>query len=66
MVLAQNIGNLCGFKENQQKWLTIAEFRGQNYKAFPGEDTPDSPNVNFLVQRDGVRDFTPEKVGNTE
>ena len=65
MILAQNIGNLRDFKENQQKWLKIAEFRGLNYKIFSGEIPLDPPNVNILVQKDGVRDFTPEKVGNT-
>ena len=62
VILDQSTGNLRDFKENQQKWLKIAEFTGQNPKIFPGQEPPDPPNVNFLVQKDEVRDFTPQKV----
>ena len=30
-----------------------------------GKIPPDPPNINFLVQKDGVCDFTLEQVGNT-
>ena len=65
MIPDQNIGNLRDFKENQQNWLKIAEFTGQNSKIFPGQEPPDPLNVNFLVEKDEVRDFTPQKVGKT-
>ena len=65
MILDQNTGNLRDFKENQQNWLKIAEFTRQNSKIFSGQEPPNPPNLNFLVQKDEVRVFTPQKVGTT-
>ena len=62
MTLGQNTGNLLDIEENELKWLKIAEFTGQNYKFSRGRIPPDPQNVNFLVQKDWVRDFTPAGV----
>ena len=52
VISPKNIGNLRDFKEIQQKWLKIAEFRGQNYNFFRGRIPSDPPNVKYLVQTD--------------
>ena len=45
--------------------LKLLNFQAKITKFSQGRTPLDPPNMNFLVQKDGVRDFTPEKVGNT-
>ena len=48
VILDQFTGNLCDFKENQQKWPKIAEFTGQNSKIFLGQEPPDPPKCELF------------------
>ena len=67
MILAQNMGNLLDFKQKLTKVAYNCLIQRSKLQNFSREKIPPDPtNVNSLVQEDGVHDFTPEKVGNTE